>query len=112
MLLAAEKVKVFSVAIWVQNEKSRFQSICRNISPRQENGNLPSKVCQSGQHRKRIDDHIPNSLLDGSGGAAIITATHETVHGNRSVGKETCKGKRDKALQWDCCSVSCRSCKV
>ena len=40
---------------------------------------------------KRIDDHIPNSLLDGGGGAGMITATHETVHGNRGVGEETCK---------------------
>ena len=40
---------------------------------------------------KRIDDHIPNSLLGGSVGTGMITATHETVHGNRGVGKETCK---------------------
>ena len=41
--------------------------------------------------RKRSDDHVPNSLLDGSVGAGMITSTHETVHGNRSVGKETGK---------------------
>ena len=51
---------------------------------------------------KRIDDHIPNSLLDGKIGAGMITATHETVHGNRGVGKETCKvgftGKNETKL--------------
>ena len=51
---------------------------------------------------KRIDDHIPNSLLDGGVSTGMITATHETVHGNRSVGKETRKvgftGKNETKL--------------
>ena len=40
---------------------------------------------------KRIDNDIPHSLHDGGVGTGMITATHETVHGNRGGGKETCK---------------------
>ena len=51
---------------------------------------------------KQIDDHIPNSLLEGGVAAGMITATHEMVHGNRSVGKETRKvsftGKNETKL--------------
>ena len=51
---------------------------------------------------KRVDNDIPDSLHDSGVGTGMITATHETVHGNRGGGKETRKvgftGKNETKL--------------
>ena len=63
---------------------------------------LLQRVVNRDSAGKRIDNDIPDSLHDGGGGTGMITATHETVHGNRGGGKETCKvgftGKNETKL--------------
>ena len=50
-------------------------------------------LLQRGVNRDNAGKRIDHDILDSlhGGGTGMITATHETVHGNRGGRKETCK---------------------